>query len=381
MHNTLERQKRLNFLKALATYTGTIIGVGIFGLPYVAMKAGFFVVLVYFVFLVGLSIAINNLYGEIACDTHKLARVPGYAEEYLGIKVKKFSFVVSSLVLIGALLAYLIIGGEFLYLLAKDFLGGSAPLYILLFFAAGALFIYRGIKSISLFEFMMLGVFLVLLIFFFIMAVPSIKIEHLTTFDLRFITFPYGVILFSLGGMALVPEVKEMVERDRKKLKKIIYLGVIISALCYLIFIVAFLGSGGPQTTKNAISGFVSVAGPKIILVGYVLGLITTFTSFITIGLTLKKMLVYDFKIREKLSWFMACFIPLVIYFLGVRNFLDVIGLTGAFLLGIESTLIIFIYKNFIKKRFQREAPKWIYLVLFFLLVGVAFEIIYFFVR
>ncbi|MFN3380893.1 MAG: hypothetical protein ACK41O_15655, partial [Runella zeae] len=63
----------------------------------------------------------------------------------------------------------------------------------------------------------------------------------------------------------------------------------------------------------------------------------------------------------------------MILYFLGVKNFLDVIILTGAILLGIESTLIILIYKNFVKKRFQRQAPWWIYLVLIFFLLGVIF--------
>ncbi len=45
------------FLKAWATFTGTIIGVGIFGLPFVTMKAGSFVVLLYFLVIIFFIIA------------------------------------------------------------------------------------------------------------------------------------------------------------------------------------------------------------------------------------------------------------------------------------------------------------------------------------
>ena len=38
----------MTFFKALAVFLGTVIGVGIFGLPFVASKAGFFIVLLYF---------------------------------------------------------------------------------------------------------------------------------------------------------------------------------------------------------------------------------------------------------------------------------------------------------------------------------------------
>ena len=375
------RKKITKFLKAWATFTGTIIGVGIFGLPYVALKVGFFVVLFYFLLIIFLAIIIHSLLGEVARDTHKIARIPGYAEEYLGKKAKNFAFVFSSLALIGALLAYLILGSEFLYLFLKDFLGGPFLFYILIFFLAGAFFIYRGIEIISRFELIMLIVFGVILLFFFFKALPFIKLENFTTFDFRFITFPYGVVLFALWGIALIPEVKEMVERDRKKLRWVIILGILSAALCYLIFIIAILGASGQVTTPNAISGFASVLGDRVIMVGYLFGLITTFTSFITLGLTLKKIFWYDFKIPEKISWGLTCFIPLFLYLAGIKDFIEVIGLTGAIALGLEAILVILIYKSFIQKRFQYKTPWWIYPLIISLIVGVGFEIVYFLAR
>jgi len=370
------------FLKAWATFTGTIIGVGIFGLPYVAMKAGFFVILFYFIAIIFLAIIIHSLLGEVARDTHKIARVPGYAEEYLGKKAKTFAFIFSSLSLIGALLAYLILGSEFLYLFFKNLLGGPSIFYFLIFFLAGAFFIYRGIEIISRFELMMLFVFVVLLLFFFYRAFPFIKLENFIIFDPRFITFPYGVVLFALWGIALIPEIKEMVDRDRKKLRSVIVLGILSAALCYLIFVIAILGACGKNTTENAISGFASVLGDRVIMIGYLFGLITTFTSFITLGLTLKKIFWYDFKIPEKISWILTCFIPLVLYFIGVKNFIEVIGLTGAIALGLESILVILIYRSFIQKRFQyNKTPFWIYPLIISLVVGIGFEIIYFFAK
>jgi tyrosine-specific transport protein len=366
------------FLKAWATFTGTIIGVGIFGLPYVAMKAGFFVILFYFIAIIFLAIIIHSLLGEVARDTHKIARIPGYAEEYLGKRAKNFAFIVSSLSLIGALLAYFILGSEFLYLFFKNYLGGPPVFYFLIFFLAGAFFIYRGIEIISRFELMMLFVFVVLLLFFLYRAFPFIKLENFMTFDPHFITFPYGVVLFALWGIAMIPEVKEMVDRDRKKLRSIIILGILSAALCYLIFIIAILGACGKNTTENAISGFASVLGDRVIMAGYLFGLITTFTSFITLGLTLKKIFWYDFKISEKISWALTCFIPLFLYLVGIKNFLDVIGLTGAIALGLESILVILIYKGFIQKRFQYKTPFWIYPLIIALIIGIGFEIFYF---
>lgn len=373
--------KKIEFLKALAVFSGTIIGVGIFGLPYVAMKTGFLVVILYFIAIAILAIVVHCLFGEVARDTHRIGRIPGYAEEYLGPRAKKIAFIFSALGLIGALLAYLILGSEFLYLFLGQYLGGLPIFYLLVYFLAGAFLIYRGIRNIAQFEFIMLIVFIALLLLFFYRGLPFIRFENFTTFNPHLITFPYGVVLFSLWGIALVPEIKEMVERDRKKLRKVISFGIIIAALCYLLFIFTILGTSGSNTSKNAISGFAQTIGNRIVMIGYIFGLITTFTSFITLGLTLKKIFWYDFKIPEKISWAIACFIPLILYFCGLKNFIDVIGLTGAVMLGLEAIIVILIYKNFIQKRFQRRPAWWIYFLIILFLIGIIFEFIYFLKR
>ena len=78
----------MNFLKALSVFLGTVIGVGIFGLPYVALKAGFFVTVFYFLFMVLIAVSIHFLYAEVALGTKGIHRLPGYVEKYLGEKWK-----------------------------------------------------------------------------------------------------------------------------------------------------------------------------------------------------------------------------------------------------------------------------------------------------
>ena len=103
------------FLKALAVFLGTVIGVGIFGLPFVAMKAGFFVVVLYFVLIAIFVISINWLYAKVVLGTKGIHRLPGYVGQYLSPFWQKLVFLVVSLGLFGSLLAYLIIGGQFLF--------------------------------------------------------------------------------------------------------------------------------------------------------------------------------------------------------------------------------------------------------------------------
>ena len=110
----MNMKRVINFLKALSIFLGTVIGVGIFGLPFVALRAGFFVVLLYFLVMILIAVLIHLLYGEVVLGTKKIHRLPGYVGEYLGEKWKKICFLVIVVGLMGALLAYLIVGGEFL---------------------------------------------------------------------------------------------------------------------------------------------------------------------------------------------------------------------------------------------------------------------------
>ncbi|MDA2936383.1 amino acid permease [Patescibacteria group bacterium AH-259-L05] len=370
--------RNTDIIKALAVFAGTIIGVGIFGLPYVALKSGFFVVLIYFIIVAGLAISVHYLLGEIAHDTIRIARIPGYAGEYLGSKVKKFSFVISSLGLIGALLAYLILGGQFLYSFFSPFLGGSLLLYTLFFFAIGAVLIYRGIGTIGALQVIIQAIFIILLFLFFFRGIPFLEFDNFFTFDVQSLALPYGVILFSLWGVALVPEVKEMVNRDRKKMIYVLVGGIILAALCYLFFTFSILGVSGANTTKDAITGFSKAIGNRIVAVGYVFGLIITFTSFITLGLTLKKIFSYDMRLNRFISWALACFAPFALYAFGLRNFIDVIGLTGAFFLGMEGIIVILIYRSFVRVRFQRRAGSYTYVLIALLLIGMITEVVHF---
>ncbi len=359
----------MKFLKALAVFLGTIIGVGIFGLPFVAAKAGFFTVFVYFLIMAGIAIAMNIIYSEIVLGTKKLHRFPGYVQEYLGIRWKKLTFVVTAFGLIGALLAYLIVGGQFLFAYFGPLLGGDIILYTLFFFVLGAYLVFRGVKSISSVELILLGIILAILVLFFIKAFPFINLDNFKTFDPGYIFFPYGVVLFSLWGTSVIPEIKEMIDGSGFSLKKIIIVGIIMSVVIYLFFIYVVQGASA-VVSNDAISGLEKSVGSNMIRLGFLFGVITCFTSFITLALTLKKVLWYDFGFNKNLSWFLTCFIPLGLFFMGLREFIEVISFTGAIALGIEGTILIFLYKEFLIKNPPGGGSKKIN-PLFYLLSGV----------
>ena len=372
------------FLRALSIFLGTVVGVGIFGLPFVAFKAGFVVVAIYFVFMVLISILIHNLFGEVVFNTKGVHRLPGYVQKYLGHKWKIIAFAIMIISFLGTLLAYLIVGGEFLFFIFSSHFSSDLTLYTLLFFILGSYLILRGIKSISKIELILLAVLIIILGIFFFKSFPLINVENFQGFDTAFVFLPYGVILFALWGTAIIPEIKEMLIRNgqkkneaRQSFKKVIIYGTIIASIIYMFFIYIVVGSLGQNITQDAISGLGQVLGNNIVKLGFIFGIIACFTSFLAIGLTMKKMLWYDFGLNKNLAWFLTCFIPLGLYFLGMRAFINIIGFVGAVAIGAEGIIIILLYRSFLKQKKFKMNPS-LYVLIGLFALGIIFEAIYF---
>lgn len=371
----------IRFIKALTVFIGTIVGVGIFTLPYVTSRAGFLPVLIYFAILYAVVIATHSLLGEVALKTETLHRFPGYVGEYLGLNWQRFSLLIFGCGITGTLLAYLIVGGEFLWRFLAPYFGGNVLSYTLLFFAAGSYLVFRGMKVISQIELILTPVFFTIIAAFFVRALPFIKMEHFQYFNPGFLALPYGTILFAMWGSAIVPEIKEMVGGEEKLLRRVLIAGTAITTLTYLLFIFIIFGASGSLTSEEALSGFAVVLGDNIVRLGFIFGFITCFDSFFILGLTFKKVLWYDFNLPPGLSWFIACFGPLVLFLAGLRRFIDIIGFTGAVTIGAEGIMMVFLYREFLKKKMLRAMnPLW-YFLIFFFAAGIMIEAFYFITR
>jgi len=359
----------------VATFSGTIIGVGLFSLPYIALKVGFWVMFFYFIVLGALIYLVHKYFGEVAIKTPDFKRYPGFAKYYLGDWGEKIAFISSIIGTFGALLAYLIVGGEFLTQLLSPIFGGDNLIYTFIYFFIGALFIFLGIKAIQKIEFLGLILFSVILVLIFWAGKDFINIGNLflhNPLNLKNFFLPYGAIIFSLSGISLIPEIEENLKDKKNLLTKIIFISILIPIIIYLFFIFLILGICGENTTETALTGLVDFLGYRIAVLGYLFGLITTFTSFITMGLTLKKIFHYDLKLNKKLSWFITCFIPLFLFLIGVNQFIPVISFVGGVMCGIDGILILLMYKKI------NPQKKIIYPLSLIFILGIIYEIVYF---
>ena len=142
---------------------GTIIGAGIFGVPYAISKVGFGIGVLYLFGLGTVVLLVTLAFGEVILRTKGNHQMSGYAEKYLGVwgkRVLTFSLIFG---IYGALLAYTIGIGNFLYVLLGPFIGGNAFIYSMIFYGVASLAVLIGLGVVEKVEDLMVFLILVLI--------------------------------------------------------------------------------------------------------------------------------------------------------------------------------------------------------------------------
>ena len=82
----------------------------------------------------------------------------------------------------------------------------------------------------------------------------------------------------------------------------------------------------------------------------------------------------------RELNAALTCFVPFLFFLLGFRRFIVIIGFTGAVALGLEGIIVILLYREYLKDNFSKKINPAYYLLGLIFILGIIFEIIYFFV-
>ncbi len=373
------------FILALSTLVGTIVGAGVFGLPYVTSRSGIIPAVFYFVLLGGAVMLLHLCMGEIALRTKEKHRLIGYARMYLGNKGKAIAIFSTLFGITGALLAYIILGGEFLAVILSPLLSLEGVWASLVFWLMVAPFVVFGIQLIAKAEaWMNVALFLVIgMVFLF--AAPHVKLDNfsLGTADVEGLFLPFGVIFFALAGWSAIPEVAELFKKrtERRNLDNVIVWTTLITVSFYIVFSFFVVGVSGRATSEDALSGLKTFLGEKIVALGALFGLLAVATSFLILGNYLKNSLYRDFRMPLPVALAIALFVPLALFLVGLRRFIEVVGIVGAIMGAVEGVLILLIFQG-AKTRGNREPeyklpfPKVFQYALMFILALGAFAAI-----
>ncbi len=334
--------KKIKYYTAIALIIGTVIGAGVFGIPYAISQSGFFLGLVNLAF-VGFIVTVMTLFmGEVVLRTDDTKQFIGLAEKYLGSWGKWLMFLSMTLGIFGALTAYLVGIGQSLFHL----LGGSPILYSILFFAFAAPIVYFGLKTVSKVELGLSAILVVIFIVISFLLMPQIKFSNLTYLDFSKIMVPYGVILFATLGYSVIPEVEILLKNQKEKMLSSIIIAMVICLGIYALFSFSSLGVYGNKIAEIATE---SLTGGLNVL-GTTVAILAMATGFLALSLVLKHVLELDLKINPKLAWAVVCFIPFLIVLLISPSFVTTIGLTGTYAGGLTGVLCALMVKQARKK-------------------------------
>lgn len=347
-----------SYIKSIGILLSTILGAGIFALPFSMAKAGLFWNLVHAMVAFCMLLYIGYLYGEVTFFTKGRHRFTGYAELLAGKKAKPFALVTTVISFYGALLIYGVLGGIFLQNILNS---QTVGFYTYLFFIFGGLLTYMSLSKVST-----INSYIILPLFGFIaylaaVSVPHFRIENIfSNSDIlnEWWLMPFGVWFFAFSGYSAIPEARDLIygaKLDLKHLKRAILTSLSLSAVFMFVFAFMIYGVSGLGTTQDAFSGVESILGKKVILIGSIMGFLAVFNCFLVLSQDLKNIFRFDYKMARPLAWLVAILPPIFFYAMGFHDLAKTLGLIGTLGLGTSGVLIIVMAKGLRKKIDARD--------------------------
>lgn len=376
-----------NFYKAVGVLVGYIIGVGMFGLPYLVAQAG---VLNFFLFLFGmgfLQYLVHLIYMNMIVATPEFHRMPGYAGIYLGNWGKHLVFAAKMLGNIGGLLAYIIISSTFLHAFLHPVWGGSEFIYAAALFSFEAIVVFFGISAVARVELMMSALLVLVVGMIVVRGVPAIELSNYLVWDWRYLFLPFGAMLMALDGNGSLPIVGKLLNKDPKACKQVVALGTFGSMIITIFFVLTIVGISGAGTTPDALTGVRAVLDDGVILFSLIFGVLTMTTSFILVSESVRETLWWDYHMNRYLAWAIAVFTPFIMYLAGWRDLTSVISLAGGVAGALSVILLLAIFMKLMQKPdkmlvIKRKLPEGlIYALIVLFSFGMAYEIWHYVVK
>ena len=116
------------------------------------------------------------------------------------------------------------------------------------------------------------------------------------------------------------------------------------------------MGVTGADTSQIATIKLGEVFGQKMVVFANLFAVFAMTTAFLALGLALKEMYNYDYKLNKNLAWFLTAIFPITAFLMGVTEFIPLIGLVGAIAGGTEGVMIVIMHSR--AKRLGQRKPE-----------------------
>lgn len=374
--------------ESMAILAGTIIGGGIFVLPYINIKSGILMTNVWLLVLCILTCLLHLIFGEIILKTKTEMKLPGYAGHYLGRLLKKFLNFLSIFSIAFSLLIYIILANKFVQIIMGNNYAYLKPYTFIAVWLVLNIFLFLRMVDLSKLNFV-LTIFLITLMLvlsllcFGRVDTKSFEVGYQMISHYWYIA--YGVILFSIDGLVAMP-MMFMFLKHKKASKSVYKTSVVLTYVAVFIIFFAFMNSvsllSGNSTTIDTFGGLIPFLGRNVLVMGALIGLLAVVTSYIVFVNYYKDMLRCDVNCNKIVSVGMSMFLPLLFLLLNMDKLDDLMSLVGGVIGGITTVVILLIYqkvrnKNIKGAPYNLNLPNWLLFVIgSFCFIGAIFQII-----
>jgi len=382
----------ISTIKGVFVFAATIIGAGILALPVAAATTGLFPMLLILLVVGAISVFSALYIAETVINTKGDHHLPSLAREHLGNT--GFTVMISGIVIYiyGALVGYLAAGGQLFHSLSNGKIPVSAG--ILIYCVAGSLIVHFGLKIISRVETYLFSAMLVLIGIVIALTLPNIEISLLQETHWNDTLNIFGVVLFAYVGHSVIPSIARGLKKQGD-INRISIWGVVIPLLLYVVWCFVVIGAvpkealeGRPSLTNAKIAGQPAtiplglIVGGSVIILGNLFAVLSTMTSYIGFGFSLKEAYVdvaaaMHQKISPPAATFLVVIPPLVIALFKPEVFVNALDIAGTYggglFVGILPVLMVLRSRQKAKSIKQMTwGGKWMpYIVLIIYLIGM----------
>jgi amino acid permease len=351
-----------------AILSATIFGAGMFSLPYVFSQAGFIVGLFYLALFTILLATTHYLYSEVVRLTPDKHRFLGYAKIYVGEKGRTIAIFTTGLGILLSLTIFIVLSANFIHLI---FPAIPAIYASLMFWVAASIPLLLKIKRIAILEASVVAAIIVIAVVIFIVGIfhPLQPLSSIPLFNWQFVFVPYGAVIFSMAGRSAISSLMEYSEDngiEAKTVKKAIIMGTIIPAVVYVLFILGVL-SLSATVTPDALTGLNYLPQSFLVLLG-LMGIFSLWASYISVSREIEGIFMYDLNESHNKSLIAVALVPLILFFLGFRDFIALVGILGGVFLAIEHTMVTLMWR-----KATGNKPLWSYVVIALFVIGALY--------
>ncbi len=337
--------------KTTLNLIASVVGVGIFALPYAfqnALPLAIFILCLTAVITVILDIICIELIYTKGMGVHQL---PGIIGKIFGKKTKNVLGTILLISRTGILFLYTIVLGDFAALIIRNIFGVniSHDVLAVLLTVLCALAIKREIRFLSNVNLWLSLLKIAIIATISIAGIAALqhaqvinifKTSNFTNTSLLLkIGIIYGVSLAATSGTAGIPAMKEIADK-KTILRNCVIIASVIVVILYSLFSVYVIGK---STTVSA-EALLGLGNSWTVTLLAIAGLICVATAYMSAGNSLYEIYEHDYSLPDSLAWSLLIVPPLTLYFLGIRDFTLIVGILGAVIGGIEGIAIVAAY-------------------------------------